>query len=132
MKKGYKNNIEKLTEENNDFRRVLYTAEHSQLVLMALAVGEDIGEEVHGENDQFFRFESGNGKVVINDTTYEVGAGDAVIVPSGAKHNIINTGETKLKLYTIYSPAHHKDGTVHVTKAEALASDEEFDGTTTE
>jgi len=132
MKKGYKDNIEKLTEENNDFRRVLYTAEHSQLVLMTLIPGEDIGEEVHGENDQFFRFESGTGKVIINDTTYEVGAGDAVIVPQGAKHNIINTGETKLKLYTIYSPAHHQDGIVRATKIEAEATEEEFDGTTTE
>jgi mannose-6-phosphate isomerase-like protein (cupin superfamily) len=132
MKKGYKNNIEKLTEENNDFRRVLYTGEESQLVLMSLAVGEEIGEEVHNDNDQFFRFESGKGKVIINDTVYEVGDGDAVIVPKGAKHNVINVGETALKLYTIYSPAHHKDGTVHSTKAEALASEEEFDGITSE
>ncbi|MFA5999795.1 MAG: cupin domain-containing protein [Candidatus Paceibacterota bacterium] len=132
MKKGYKNNIEKLTQGNNDFRRVLYTGAESQLVLMSLAVGEEIGEEVHSDNDQFFRFESGNGKVIINDTTYEVTDGDAVIVPKGAKHNVINAGGTALKLYTIYSPAHHKDGTIHTTKAEALASEEEFDGVTTE
>ena len=132
MKKGYKNNIEKLTEENNDFRRVLYTGAHSQLVLMTLRKGEEIGEEVHSENDQFFRFESGTGRVLINDTTYEVGSGDAVIVPVGAKHNIINTGESALKLYTIYSPAHHRDGTVHITRSEALTDKEEFDGTTSE
>jgi len=132
MKKGYKDNIEKLTEENNDFRRVLYTGENSQLVLMALEAGEDIGEEVHNENDQFFRFESGRGKVVINDTTYEVSDGDAVVVPQGAKHNVVNVGETKLRFYTIYSPAHHKDGIVRATKALAIASEEEFDGVTSE
>ena len=132
MKKGYKGNIEKLTEENRDFRQVLYTGEHSQLVLMTLRKGEEIGEEVHAGNDQFFRFENGVGRVLINDTVYEVGPGDAVIVPSGAKHNIINTGEGALKLYTIYSPAHHQDGTVHTTLSEALAAKEEFDGTTTE
>lgn len=132
MKKGYKDNLEELTEKNNDFRRVLYTGEQSQLVLMALIPGEEIGEEVHNENDQFFRFESGNGKVIINDSVYEVGSGDGVVVPKGAKHNVINVGPSRLKFYTIYSPAHHQDGTVHVTKTEALASEEEFDGKTTE
>lgn len=132
MKKGYKDNLEELTEKNNDFRRVLYTGEQSQLVLMALIPGEDIGEEIHNENDQFFRFESGNGKVIINDSVYEVGSGDGVVVPKGSKHNVINIGPSRLKFYTIYSPVHHKDGTVHVTKAEALANEEEFDGKTTE
>ena len=132
MKKGYKDNIEKLTEENKDFRRVLYTGEHSQLVLMSLLPGEEIGEEIHNENDQFFRFESGKGKVIINDTVYEVNSGDAVIVPTGAKHNVINVGQTELKLYTIYSPAHHKDGIVRSTKSEALTNEEEFDGVITE
>ena len=132
MKKGYKDNIEKLTQENENFRKVLYTGEHSQLVLMSLLPGEDIGEEIHNENDQFFRFESGTGKVVINDTEYEVADGDAVIVPRGVKHNVINTGENRLKLYTIYSPAHHLDGVVRSTKAEAEANGPEFDGKTSE
>jgi mannose-6-phosphate isomerase-like protein (cupin superfamily) len=132
MKKGYKENIEKLTQENENFRKVLYTGEKSQLVLMSLLPGEDIGEEVHDENDQFFRFESGTGKVVINETEYEVSDGDAVIVPRGAKHNVINTGTDRLKLYTIYSPAHHEDSVVRSTKAEAEASSPEFDGKTTE
>lgn len=132
MKKGYKDNIEKLTKENEDFRRVLYTGEESQLVLMSLMPGEDIGEEVHTENDQFFRFESGTGKVVINETVYEVSDGDAVVVPKGAKHNVINTGPDRLTLYTIYSPAHHKDGVVRKMKSEAESDSPEFDGVTTE
>lgn len=132
MKKGYKGNIEKLTEENSDFRHVLYTGEHSQLVLMTLGKGEEIGEETHKGNDQFFRFESGMGKVIINETTYEVVAGDAIIVPVGAKHNIINIGEAPLKLYTIYSPAHHKDGIIRSTKKEAESDSPVFDGITTE
>lgn len=132
MKKGYKDNIEKLTQENENFRKVLYTGEESQLVLMSLLPGEDIGEEVHEDNDQFFRFESGNGKVIINETEYEVADGDAVVVPKGSKHNVINTGADRLKLYTIYSPAHHQDGVVRVTKAEAELSSPEFDGVTTE
>lgn len=132
MKKGYKNNIEKITKENNDFRRVLYTGEESQLVLMSLLPGEDIGSEVHPENDQFFRFEEGTGKVVIDGTEYEVADGDAIVVPKGSQHNVINTGENSLKLYTIYSPAHHKDGIIRKTKAEALSNEEEFDGKTTE
>ena len=132
MKKGYKENIEVHTRENTDFRRVLYTGAHMQLVLMALHAGEDIGMEVHEENDQFFRFEEGEGKVVINESEYIVGDGDVVIVPAGAQHNVINTGEGMLKLYTIYTPAHHKDGIVRETKEDALAREEEFDGTTTE
>jgi len=132
MKKGYKDNIEKLTRENENFRKVLYTAERSQLVLMSLLPGEEIGFEVHPDNDQFFRFEAGKGKVVINDTEYDVTDGDAVIVPKGSTHNVTNTGTERLKLYTLYSPAHHKDGVIELTKAEAEASEEEYDGKTTE
>lgn len=132
MKKGYFGNIEKLTVDNEKFREVLYTGEHLQLVLMTLQPGEEIGAEVHEGHDQFFRFESGTGKVVIDETEYEVADGDAVIVPSGANHNVINTGEEPLTLYTIYAPPEHEGGTVHVTKAEAEADDEHFDGKTTE
>ena len=133
MKKGYKANIEQLTQENEDFRKVLYTAEHCQLVLMSLKPKEEIGMEVHPDNDQFFRIEKGNGKVIIDGNEYEVGDGDAVIVPSGAEHNVINVSDAQqLKLYTIYSPAHHKDGIVRATKEEAEASEAEFDGVTSE
>jgi len=133
MKKGYKDNVEKLTLENNNFRKVLYTGAHSQLVLMSLLPGEEIGMEIHGENDQFFRFEKGEGKVIINGNEYMVKDGDAVIVPSGAEHNVINTSKVaSLKLYTIYSPAHHRDGVVRATKAEAEASSPEFEGITSE
>ncbi len=133
MKKGYKENIEILTVENNNFRKVLYTGEHLQLVLMSLKPGEEIGLETHTENDQFFRFEKGQGKVLINETEYSVGDGDTVIVPSGAQHNVINISEVEdLKMYTIYTPAHHKDGIVRATKQEAEANEAEFDGVTTE
>lgn len=133
MKKGYHTNIEKLTLENEDFRRVLYTGEHTQLVLMSLLPGEEIGWETHQENDQFFRFEKGEGKVVINNTEYSVKDGDVIIVPAGAGHNVINTSEDKpLKLYTLYSPPHHKDGIVRATKEEASMNGPEFDGKTTE
>jgi len=133
MKKGYKGGIEKLTVENENFRQVLYTGKHSQLVLMRVQPGEEIGIETHTENDQFFRFEKGIGKVIIDGNGYEVKDGDAVVVPSGAEHNIINTSKTEdLKLYTIYSPAHHKDGIVRATKAEAIKDSPEFDGQTTE
>jgi mannose-6-phosphate isomerase-like protein (cupin superfamily) len=131
MKKGYKDNIEKLTEGNDNFRKVLYTGEHCQLVLMSLLPNEEIGMEVHPDNDQFFRFEKGTGKVIINETEYDVENGDAVIVPCGSNHNVI-AGEDGLKLYTIYSPAHHQDGVVRATKAEAEANGPEFDGKTTE
>ncbi len=131
MKKGYKGSIEKLTTENNNFREVLYTGEHSQLVLMSLLADEEIGMEVHADNDQFFRFEKGEGKVIINETEYMVKDGDAVIVPSGSKHNVI-AGSNGLKLYTLYSPAHHKDGIVRTTKSEAESNEAEFDGVTTE
>ncbi len=131
--KGYIGPIEKLTTENDNFRKVLYTAKHSQLVLMSLKPKEEIGMEVHPDNDQFFRFEQGLGKVIIDDNEYEVKDGFAVIVPAGAQHNVINTSETEaLKIYTIYSPAHHKDGIVRATKEEAAANEVEFDGTTTE
>ena len=131
--KGFKQNIEKLTLANNAFRKVLYTGHHSQLVLMSLVPKEEIGLEVHADNDQFFRFESGTGKVIIDGNEYDVTDGDAVVVPSGAQHNVINVSETEaLKMYTIYSPAHHKDGIVRETKAEAEADGPEFDGVTTE
>ena len=131
--KGYVTNIEKDTLQNNNFRRVLYTGHHSQLVLMSLAPKEEIGMEVHEENDQFFRFEKGQGKCIIDGNEYELSDGVAVVVPAGAQHNIINTSSAEeLKLYTIYSPAHHQDGIVRATKAEAQADGPEFDGITTE
>ena len=121
---NFKDNIEVLTRNNTFFRRVLFTAPHSQLVLMSLKPNEEIGEEVHTDNDQFFRFESGEGKVVINGAEQIVRENDAVVVPAGAKHNIINTSTTsELKMYTIYSPAHHPDGTIHKTKDEAMNSE---------
>jgi mannose-6-phosphate isomerase-like protein (cupin superfamily) len=133
MKKGYKDDIEKLTLENGSFRKVLYTAGHCQLVLMSLGPNEEIGSEVHEDGDQFFRFEQGAGKVVIDETEYAVGDGDSVIVPAGAQHNVINTSASEaLKLYTIYAPPHHKDGIERATKAEAEADGPEFDGRTTE
>lgn len=133
MAKGFCSNIEKDTLENENFRKVLYTARHSQLVLMSLAPNEEIGMEVHEDNDQFFRFEKGQGKVIIDGNEYEVKDGFAVIVPAGSQHNVINVSATdNLKLYTIYSPAHHKDGVVRKTKTEAEADGPEFDGKTTE
>ncbi len=131
--KGFSTNIEEATLENNNFRKVLYTSKHSQLVLMSLKPGEDIGMEVHEENDQFFRFENGQGKCIIDGNEYNVGDGVAVVVPTGTKHNIINTSKTDyLKLYTIYSPPHHKSGIIRATKEEAEANEAEFDGVTTE
>lgn len=131
--KGYTTNIEKDTLENNNFRKVLYTGKHSQLVLMSLKPKEEIGMEVHSDNDQFFRFEKGAGKCIIDGNEYELSDGTVIVVPAGAEHNIINTSDTEdLKLYTIYSPAHHKDGIVRVTKEEAEANDAEFDGVTSE
>ena len=131
--KGFKSNIEKDTISNNNFRRVLYTGKHSQLVLMSLRPGEAIGEEVHRTVDQFFRFERGEAVVSIDGVKQNVVDGDAVIVPAGARHNVINTSKTAdLKLYTIYSPPEHQDGTVRKTKADALTKPEEFDGKTTE
>ncbi|MFA5155125.1 MAG: cupin domain-containing protein [Patescibacteria group bacterium] len=131
--KGFNTNIEKATLENNYFRKVLYSGKHSQLVLMSLKPNEEIGLEIHSENDQFFRFEQGQGKCLIDGNEYLVEDGSAIIVPAGAEHNIINISETEeLKLYTIYSPAHHKDQIVRLTKEEAETNDEEFDGKTTE
>jgi mannose-6-phosphate isomerase-like protein (cupin superfamily) len=131
--KGFSVDIEETTLENGTFRKVLYTSKHSQLVLMSLKPGEDIGMEVHEENDQFFRFEKGQGKCVIDGNEYKLSDGVAVVVPAGAQHNIINTSNAEdLKLYTIYSPAHHKDGIVRATKEEAEANEAEFDGVTTE
>jgi mannose-6-phosphate isomerase-like protein (cupin superfamily) len=133
MKKGYKENIEKLTVENENFRKVLYTGAHMQLVLMSLKPLEDIGLEIHEENDQFFRFEKGEGKVVVGETEYTVEDGDTVIVPAGTQHNVINTSESEdLKMYTIYTPAHHKDGIVRLTKKEAMENEEDFDGVLSE
>lgn len=131
--KGFCANIEKDTLENSNFRKVLYTGKHSQLVLMSLKPNEEIGMEVHEDNDQFFRFEKGQGKCIIDGNEYELSDGVAVVVPAGAQHNIINTSDSEdLKLYTIYSPAHHKDGVVRATKEEAVANEAEFDGVTTE
>ena len=131
--KGYSINIEEETLANTNFRKVLYTGKHSQLVLMSLLPSEDIGMEVHPDNDQFFRFEKGQGKCIIDGNEYLVSDGFAVVVPAGAQHNVINMSTTEdLKLYTIYSPANHLDGIVRATKAEAEANDPKFDGVTTE
>jgi mannose-6-phosphate isomerase-like protein (cupin superfamily) len=131
--KGYVTAIEKETEKNTDFRRILYTGKYSQLVLMSLKPEEEIGEETHEDVDQFFRFEKGEGKVIIDDLEHKVKDGDAVIVPAGARHNVVNTSKRmNLNLYTIYSPPEHQDGVVRHTKKEAMASEEHFDGQTTE
>ena len=129
---GFKGNIEKLTLENSNFREVLYTGKHLQLVLMSLKVGEEIGSEVHLNNDQFFRFESGKGKCFVDENEYDVREGDVIVVPSGAKHNVINTGDIAFKMYTIYGPPNHQDGTVRATKELAEKEKEKFDGKTTE
>ena len=130
---GFKTNIEKETLENSNFRKVLYTAKYSQVVLMSLLPKEEIGMETHEKNDQFFRFESGKGKCIIDGNEYEVKGGDAVSVPAGAKHNVINTSDKEdLKLYTIYSPPNHEDGIIRRTKNEAETIKEKFDGRTTE
>ncbi|HUW24539.1 MAG TPA: cupin domain-containing protein [Patescibacteria group bacterium] len=119
---GFVTNIEEATEKNENYRQVLFTAPHSQLVLMTLQPGEEIGMEVHPNVDQFFRFEEGEGKVIIDGEEHEIKDGFAIVVPAGSQHNIINTSTTEaLKLYTIYSPAQHPDGTIHGTKAEAVA-----------
>ena len=131
--KGYIDNIEKSTLENSNFRKVLYTAKNSQLVLMSLMPGEEIGEEVH-TLDQFLRIEKGVGKAILDGVEHEISDGSAVVVPAGTRHNIINTSpDAELKLYTIYSPPEHRDGTVHATKADAIADTaDHFDGKTTE
>lgn len=126
--KPYTSNIERETLANDNFRTVVYTAPHSQVVLMSLLPGEEIGLETHPKNDQFFRFEQGTGKAIVAGVEYDLADGIALVVPAGTEHNIINTGTEKLKMYTIYSPAHHIDGRIHVTKADALADleDEKF------
>ena len=130
--KGFNANIEKEALENTNFRKVLYTGKHSQLVLINLKPNEEIGMEIHADNDQFFRFEKGEGKCIIDGNFYELKDGSVIMVPAGAEHNIINTSSSEdLKLYTIYSPAHHKDGIVKTTKKEA-EDGPEFDGVTTE
>ena len=129
--KGYVQDIESLAIKNVDFRRVLYTAKNSQLVLMALKPKEEIGAEVH-KLDQFFRVEEGSGDAVLDGVRTAIRAGFAVLVPAGTNHNIINTGDVPLKLYTLYSPPNHRDGVVHRTRAEADADSEHFDGKTTE
>jgi len=129
--KGFVQDIEKVAVENDEFRRVLYTAHHCQLVVMALRPGEEIGTEVH-DVDQFFRVEEGAGEAVIDGARTAVQSGFALVVPAGARHNIINTDSKALKLYTLYAPPHHKDATVHPTRAEAQADHEHFDGVTTE
>lgn len=129
--KGYVVNIEEVTQRNELFRKVLYTAKHCQLVLMTLKPGEDIGEEVH-QLDQFIRVEKGEGKTVLDGVEHDISDGWAVVVPAGTKHNIINGSAGPMKLYTLYAPPNHKDGTVHTTKEEAEAAEEHFDGTTSE
>jgi mannose-6-phosphate isomerase-like protein (cupin superfamily) len=130
--KGYIANIEDVTEENENFRKVLYTGKNSQLVVMSIQPGEEIGEEVH-ELDQFIRVEDGKGKVILDEVEHEIEDDWAVVIPAGAKHNVVNTGEEPLKLYTIYSPPEHIDQKIHITKEDALSDKEdEFDGKTTE
>ncbi len=130
--KGFIANIEKLTKENADFRHVLYTGHYLQLVLMTIQPGSEIGEEVHDDRDQFFRVEKGAGEVRIDGVRTKVKAEDAIIVPAGARHNVVNTGSEPLRLYTIYGPPEHQDGTVRITKADAEKTHEHFDGRTTE
>jgi len=129
--KGYVQDIEDIAVENEQFRRVLYTAKHCQLVVMALKPTEEIGAEVH-KLDQFFRVEEGTGEAVLDGVRTAIRAGFAVLVPAGTNHNIINTGTVPLKLYTLYAPANHRDGVVHRTRADAEADNEHFDGKTTE
>ena len=130
--KGYVANIEEKTLENDTFRTVLYTGKNSQLVVMSIQAGEDIGMEVHEEHDQFIRIEKGTGVAVLDGVEHQVSDDWAIVIPAGTEHNVLNTGDTPMKLYTLYSPPEHKDGTVHATKADALAGEEHFDGTTTE
>ena len=130
--KGFIGNIEEMTEKNQNFRRVLYTGKQLQFVLMSIKPGEDIGEEVHKDRDQFFRVEKGKGEIWIDGNKTQIKGDFGIVVPAGARHNIKNTGDKPLKLYTLYGPPEHEDGTVHVTKAEAMASKEHFAGQTTE
>jgi mannose-6-phosphate isomerase-like protein (cupin superfamily) len=131
--KGYTTNIEKDTAGNNNFRKVVYTGKHLQLVLMSLEAGGEIGEETHNDTDQFFRVEKGKGKCFVDGHEYPLQEGDVLVVPAGAKHNVINTDNKEdLKLYTLYGPPQHKDGVVRATKEEAEKKEEKFDGKTTE
>ena len=130
--KGYVTNIEEAALNNNNFRQVLYTAKYSQLVLMSLNPGEEIGMEVHNHLDQFFRIEKGQGKAILDGVEHEIKDGSAVVIPAGTNHNIVNTSSEKLKVYTIYSPPEHIDGVVRATKQDAIDQPEEFDGKTTE
>lgn len=121
---GFFVKLEEETLANTNFRKVLFTAPHSQLVLMSLKPGEDIGMEVHPDNDQFIRIDAGHGQAIIDGETFDLADGSAVVIPAGSQHNIINLSETEdLKLYTVYSPAHHPSGTIHATKAEAMAAE---------
>ena len=129
---GFIGDIEELTAENRDFRRVLHTGSHLQLVLMSLRADEEIGEEVHDDRDQFFRVEKGKGTVWIDGDKSKLRPGTVVVIPAGARHNIRNTGKKRLRLYTLYAPPEHEDGTVQATKAEADASEEHFAGQITE
>ena len=129
---GFVEDIQDLTVENAAFRRVVYTGKHLQLVLMALKAGEEIGVETHVGTDQFFRVEKGEGEVWIDGERTRIKPDDAIVVPAGAEHNIVNTGTESLKLYTLYAPPQHRDGVVRATKADAEATGEHFDGTTTE
>lgn len=130
---GFSSHIEKDTVDNGDFRKVLYTGKHLQLVLMSLPPREEISLEIHHENDQFFRCEAGQGKCIIDGNEHPLSDGMAVIIPAGSQHNIINTSDSEdLKLYTLYGPSHHKDGVIHRTKEIAESNEEDFDGVTTE
>lgn len=123
---GFYTKLEKETVENDNFRKVLFTAEHSQLVLMSLKPGEDIGMEVHSDDDQFIRVDAGVGKAVIGEEEFDLEDGDAIVVPAGERHNVTNSSQSEqLKLYTIYSPAHHEEGTIHVTKKEAIEAEKD-------
>jgi mannose-6-phosphate isomerase-like protein (cupin superfamily) len=129
--KGYIGDIEKETKDNNNFRKVLYTAKNSQLVVMCIQPKDEIGEEVH-DLDQFIRIEDGKGKAILNDVEYEIEDDYAVVIPAGVKHNVVNTGDEPLKLYTVYSPPEHRDGVIHVTREHAMEDEEHFDGKITE
>jgi mannose-6-phosphate isomerase-like protein (cupin superfamily) len=130
MHNGFVANIEDLTAGNSDFRRVIHTAPHMQLVLMSLAAGEDIGEEVHADSDQFFRIETGVGEVWMDGIATAIKSGSAIVIPAGVRHNVRNTGRDSLKVYTLYAPPHHANGTVHATRAAADAAEEHFAGNT--
>jgi len=131
--KGFQSNIERDSLKNENFRKVIYSGKHLQVVLMSLKPGEEIGLETHPSTDQFFRFEGGKGKWIIDGKEYKVENGDAIVIPAGSKHNVINTDSVKeLKMYTIYSPPQHKDGLINATKKDAETGDVKFDGKTTE